>query len=294
VNAPDMKARQYDRTTEDVGNIVHLEHVNMIHNDQRLATLFYVVALGGTRDPYIFVGLDNMWVNFGRTQVHLPSRDLTAKPQVQRGVVGFVVPDLEALKKRLKRVEKDLQGTQFSWKEVNGAVETTCPWGNRFCCHAPSPEFGPTELALAYVDYDVPQGTADGIARFYSKVMGAPGTASNGRARISVGQHQSLYFSEKAGPQAEYDGHHFAMYIADFSRPYKWLLERDLISMEMDAHEWRLQWITDPDSLKPLFQIEHEVRSLKHPLYARPLVNRNHATTNTGYVKGMDPFKGTY
>ena len=67
MNAPE-KVKQYDRAAQTVGNIVHLEHFNVIHDDQRLATLFYVVGLGGTRDPYLFPGLDNMWVNFGRTQ----------------------------------------------------------------------------------------------------------------------------------------------------------------------------------------------------------------------------------
>ena len=39
---------------------------------------------------------------------------------------------------------------------------------------------------------------------------------------------------------------------------------------------------------KPLFQIEHEIRSMTHPLYARPLVNRNPAQTNRTYVAGRD------
>ena len=41
----------YDRTAQDVGNIVALEHVNVRIPDQQLATLFYVVGLGltGTR-----------------------------------------------------------------------------------------------------------------------------------------------------------------------------------------------------------------------------------------------------
>jgi len=65
----DTKTKHFDRTTEDVGNIVLLEHVNVTQPDQRPTTLFYVVALGGTRDPYIFVGLENMWVNYGRTQI---------------------------------------------------------------------------------------------------------------------------------------------------------------------------------------------------------------------------------
>ena len=52
MNAPDQ-VKQFDRATQTVGNIVLLEHFNCLINDQRLATLFYVVGLGGTRDPYI-------------------------------------------------------------------------------------------------------------------------------------------------------------------------------------------------------------------------------------------------
>ena len=39
--------------------------------------------------------------------------------------------------------------------------------------------------------------------------------------------------------------------------------------------------------------LEHEVRSLTHPLYARSLVNRNPAQTNLAYVRGHDAFRGT-
>src|SRR6202171_4635530 len=100
MNAPE-KVRQYDRAAQAVGNIVHLEHFNVVIGDQRLATLFYVVGLGGTRDPYIFMGLENMWVNFGRTPVHLPSRGPAPQPEVLRGTAGFVVPDHEELQNSL-------------------------------------------------------------------------------------------------------------------------------------------------------------------------------------------------
>ena len=33
-----------------------------------------------------------------------------------------------------------------------------------------------------------------------------------------------------------------------------------------------------------------EVRSLRHPLYGRPLVNRNPAQSNRAYVPGRDAF----
>jgi hypothetical protein len=290
----EMKAKAYDRTTQDVGNIVLLEHWNIIHTNQQAATAFYVMGMGGTRDPYLFPGLENMWINFGRTQVHLPSRDMKAKPQVMRGTMGYVMPDLEALKQQMKRAAPYLEGTKFSCKEKDGAIEATDPYGNRIRCHAPSPQYGSTEMGLVYIDFDVPKGTAAGIARFYNDVMKAPASAKAGRATVSIGRSQRLYFTETAKKLPEYDGHHFQIYIADFSGPYKWLKERDLITMETDEMEWRIQWIVDPKDARPLFQIEHEVRSMKHRLFNRPLVNRNPSITNMTYVPGTDAFRGTY
>ena len=299
MNAPE-KLKQYDRDAHAVGNIVHLEHFNVCIPDQRLATLFYVVGLGGTRDPYLFMGLENMWVNFGRTQCHLPSRAVPPRTEVLRGTVGLVVPSLAELKKRLefagnemKRVVPEAK-TKFSWQEKDGTVEAICPWGNRVRCHAPAPEFGNTELGIVYVDFDVPQGAADGIARFYKEVMQAPARAEGKRAIVNVGRNQRLYFTETGKPLPEYDNHHIQIYIADFGSPYHWLKERDLITMETDADEWRFQWIVDPKDLRKLFQIEHETRSMKHRLFNRPLVNRNHGITNMTYVPGHDTFRGTY
>jgi hypothetical protein len=299
MNAPE-KVKQHDRATQDIGNIVHLEHFNCVIDDQRLAVLFYVVGLGATRDPYIFPGMENIWLNFGRTQVHMPSRAVPPRTERLRGTAGFVVPSLEELKKRLDHAGKEMnriipeRKTHFDWHEKNGVIEAVDPWGTRVRCHAPAPEFGTTELGLVYVDFDVPPGTVDGIARFYNEVMKSPARASEGRATVGVGRAQRLMFTETKAPLPEYDGHHIQVYIADFSSPYRWLKERKLITMETDEAEWRFQWIVDPKTLKPLFQIEHEVRSMKHRLFARPLVNRNHGITNMTYAAGHDAFRGTY
>src|SRR5882672_12449894 len=299
MNAPE-KMKQYDRASEDVGNIVHLEHFNCCIDDQRLAVLFYVVGLGGTRDPYIFTGLENIWFNFGRTQVHMPSRAVPPKAERLRGTAGFVVPSLDKLRKRLEYAGREMtrvvpeRQTLFAWHEKDGCIEATDPFGTRVRCHAPSPEFGRTELGLVYVDFDVPPGTAEGIARFYNEIMEAPAQAAEGRATVSVGRDQRLFFTETKKPIPEYDNHHIQIYIADFSSAYKKLLERGLITMETDAHEWRFQWIIDPKDGRKLFQIEHEVRSMKHPLFNRPLVNRNPSITNMTYLPGHDAFRGTY
>jgi hypothetical protein len=284
---------QYDRTRQDLGNIVLLEHVNVTIPDQRLATIFYLSGLGLTRDPYLMAGIENMWVNVGRTQFHLPARGT----QVLRGHVGIVMPDLEALKRRLQKVAPLLAETRFAWEERDGAVETTCPWGNRYRCHAPAPEFGDTDLAIAYVEFPVPAGASAGIVRFYREIMGAHARLQDGAeptAVVSTSATQRLRFRETTRPLPEYDGHHIQVYLSDFSGPHRRLLERGLVTEESDEYQYRFRDIVDPGSGKPLFTIEHEVRSLTHPLYARPLVNRNPEQSNRGYVRGHDAFRGTY
>lgn len=290
-----MAAVPWNRALEDVSNIVHLEHVNVTQPDQQLATLFYVSGLGLTRDPYLMVELDNMWINIGRSQMHLPTR----APQRLRGTIGLVLPDLELLKKRLTKVAPRLKGTAFEWREEpGGTVLAVCPWGNRFRCHAPAPEFGDTQLGMCWVALDVPPGTAPGIARFYREIMGAAAetTTTDGAsvAAVSAGRDQRLLFVETDAKIPEYDGHHVQIYIADFSGPYRRLMERGLITMETDAHEWRFQDIVDLDSGKELFKLEHEVRSMKHPLYGRPLVNRNTEISNRNYPRGGDAFRGRF
>ena len=83
-----MAKATLNRKTQDVGNIVFLEHVNLTVPDQETATTFYVAGLGFTRDPYMMVDTNNMWVNAGQQQFHLPK----GPPQHFRGHIGIVVP----------------------------------------------------------------------------------------------------------------------------------------------------------------------------------------------------------
>jgi hypothetical protein len=103
-----------------------------------------------------------------------------------------------------------------------------------------------------------------------------------------VGAGQHLVFRETDAPAPAFDGHHIAVYLADFSGPYRRLVERGLITEESDQHQYRFQDIVEPRSGKVLFTIEHEVRSMRHPLYARPLVNRNPDQSNRSYAPGYE------
>src|SRR6266566_1700273 len=204
----------FDRAAENLGNITGLEHVNVEIPDQGPASDFYLMGCGFTRDPYLFPGTNNMWVNIGKTQFHLPAGD----PLVLRGAIGIVTPD-----------------------------------------------------------------TAAGIAKFYRKIFDAPakveGNGGGKVARVTVGKKQEFHFRETDKPIPEYDGHHLQVYVKDFAGPHDKLAKLDLITEESDRCQYRWEDIVDLDSGKVLFQIEHEIRSMTHPLYFRHLnlVNRNPA-----------------
>ena len=280
--------QSFDRAAEDLGNSIHLEHVNVTIPDQRLATLFYVTGLGLTRDPYLMVSDSNMWVNVGRSQFHLPD----GKAQVLRGHTGLVIAGREALLDRLASVADRLGGTAFAFSEHNDYVEAICPWGNRLRCYEPdAARFGRITLGIPYVEFEVPVGTAKGICAFYPQIVGIPTELKNGDAtvaRAKVGKDQYLQFRETEAPQPDFDGHHVQIYITDFSGPYRLLSERGLVSQEDNQYQYRFRDIVDPADGRHLFTVEHEVRSATHPMYLRPLINRDPSQTNRTYAAGHD------
>ena len=277
----------FDRSTEDVGNIVEFGHVNLRVPDQQQALIFYVMGLGLTRDPYLVTGVDNAWINVGTCQFHLP----VGPAQRLRGVVGLVMEDLEALQARLSAITRRLQGTQFAF-ERHGATElrVRCPWGNRIHVHAPdAARFGAMVLGMPAVQLDAPPGSVDGIARFYAQVMGAHvERPSAGTVRVPIGLGESLVFTETDQPLPTYDGHHIQVAVADFSGVHRRLLQHGLITEESNQSQYRFVDIVDPDSGAVLLALEHEVRSMRHPMYARALVNRDPGITNSRYATGHE------
>jgi hypothetical protein len=282
--------KTFDRAAEDLGNSIHLEHVNVRVPDQRLAMLFYSAGLGLTRDPIMMPGDRNMWINVGRSQFHLP----TGNAQVLRGHTGLVIAGRAALLDRLAGVRERLAGTRFDFSEHNDHVAATCPWGNRVRCYEPDPaRFGPINLGIPYVEFDVPVGSAEGIADFYRRMIEVPARVErNGGdgavTRVTVGRDQHLLFRETDRPQPEFDNHHVAIYLVNFSGPYRKLGERKLVSQEDNRYQYRFRDIVDLASGRNLFTVEHEVRSVTHPMYLRPLINRNPLLNNQNYAAGHE------
>lgn len=289
--------KRFDYAREDTGNLVLLEHVNLTIPDQRLATAFYVSGLGLTRDPFLMTGVSNMWINAGRSQIHLPH----GEAQRLRGRVGLIVGPRQSLLDRLSAVQSVLEKTRFGWTERGDRTEVTCPWGNRYDCldsHAyPDAPWSGIELGMAYVQLDVPVGSAEPIATFYREMLGAYAEVrdheGSQQAVIAVGTHQQLIYSETPAASPEYDGHHIQIYVARFSEPYARLAARGLAYGE-EPHQYRFADLIDLASGAPCFRLEHEVRSLRHPLYARPLVNRNPEQSNRHYRMGGDERSGAF
>ncbi len=283
-------AAAFDRSAEDVGNIVEFGHVNIRVPDQQQALVFYVMGLGLTRDPYLVTGVDNAWINVGTCQFHLP----VGPAQVLRGVVGLVMADIDALERRLAAVVRRLPDTRFSFRRTApGELEVCCPWGNRIRVHAPDAgRFGAMVLGMPYVQVDVAPGTAAGIAAFYREVMAAPAVVGErggmAHVRVSIGAGEALEFTETAGPMEPYDGHHVQIAVADFSGVHRRLLAHGLVTEESNQSQYRFQDIVDPADGRLLATLEHEVRSMRHPMYARRLVNRNPEVNNQVYAPGYE------
>jgi len=276
----------YDRASEDLGNIVNLGHVNFRVPDQGLATAFYMTGLGLTRDPFMMTGTNNMWVNVADSQLHLPTGPAT----VARGVVTrLVIPDLNQLAERLERMRKELAGTLFDFRVAPDHVEVICPWGNTFICHAPDgSRFGPYRLWMSEVRFEVARGAAAPIARFYREVMGAVARTDAGAARVSCGHHQTLVFTECDAPEPACLDHHIQIYLADFSGPYDRMKAMGLRVDESSQWQYRIISIPDMDSGAEVFPLDHEIRSMTHPMFGRQLINRNPAQAIFSYANGQD------
>ena len=261
--------------------IAAMEHINVTVPDQALAALFYVSAMGFTRDPYLDFDDWNMWINAGREQFHTPK----GAPQVFRGEIGIRVPSLDDLERRLERLGGRFDGTEFGFDiDLNrdgGEIRVTCPWGNRFVCRQASA--GEYPMAIEKLSIAVPTDSTRAIANAYESLIGTEVERQAARLRVPTGPSQWLEYVESDTPPADYDGHHIAIYIENYAEARQRVLDAGLLSAEREPHEFRFVEFREADTGEAVWALEHEVRSTRHPMFGRELANRNPANTLFNY-----------
>ena len=114
--------------------------------------------------------------------------------------------------------------------------------------------------------------------------------AEGKRLKVGAGDHQALVFEERANPAPACKDHHVQIYVANFSGPYRKLQAAKAEMEESSQHQYRIYRIHDVDTGAPVFTLDHEVRSMTHPMYGRPLVNRNPDQNARDYRRGRDFF----
>jgi hypothetical protein len=177
-------------------------------------------------------------------------------------------------------------------------LQVTCPYGNTFNVYQSEPLETPSDsspkvttslsihggIGIIYVLFNCERGRSKSIADFYNDKLSANTIAKDGYCRVSVGPCQELLFREVDSVQ-EYTGYHIAIYISNFSGTFKkidsnnliWYGPRfsDHVTTLSDALQWKQFRFKDLKEQGTLvFTLEHEIRSMYHPSYRRPLVNR--------------------
>jgi hypothetical protein len=104
--------------------------------------------------------------------------------------------------------------------------------------------------------------------------------------RVKIGRHQALLFRETDKPITPYDGHHVAIYVANFSAPYGYLQERGVISEDVRNHQFRFKDLVDPACKAKCLN----TKSFASPMYHRHFVNRDAAQSQRDYRRGWDAF----
>jgi len=289
-------------SSQDVGNIICLEHLNLSQPDQIVAMVFYIEGLGLTRDPYAPNNTGTVWINIGIQQIHIPKID---NPQVFSGHIGLVIPSIAQLVENLRNVQNHpaLVGTKFSWKikdtftkglvppEYNNkVVHVQCPWGNKFRIYEAQKSFGTTNLGILYLLHHCEITTVELIAKFYQNHFEVPVyfETEHKKVHVVVGPWQRLIFKEKKNyKRSDYSGYHVAIYVSKFSNTYNNFAVKNLLFTKhrfadkcdtlQDALHWQqfrtLDFVNEQNKEVVLY-LEHEVRSLYHPSFKRPLVNR--------------------
>ncbi len=263
----------------EIGGIVHLEHFNFEMLEHEWATLFFMNGLGLTRDPYKRTDETNMGVNIGLQQFHLPRRGRETPPFI--GEIGLMVPGVPVVEARLERLANLGKFDGSAYEILESSEEellVRSPWGVVLrLLEAGSVPFS-KPLGLVYVDIPVEPGRAKPLADFYKKVMAAPAQVKKvdgeTTAIVNMGPFQVVRFRERELPHYNLYDFHIAYYVTHYNAVREKAIKADTLMGDGVGQLFFCRGPFDPKNGEPVLDFVQEVRSIYHPDFMRPLVNR--------------------
>ena len=263
----------------EIGGILHLEHFNFEMLEHEMATIFFMNGLGLTRDPYRRIDENNMGINIGMQQFHLPRRRRKTPPFF--GEIGLIVPDLQVIRARLERLERmgRFEGTAYQITSVSeNNLRVRSPWGISMRLWKAGVLPFQRLLGLAYFDIPVEQGRAAALSVFYEGLLKAPFRLENlegeTTAICTVGPYQYLRFRERDLDDYDLYDFHVAYYITNYNEVRDIAIRTGKLQGDGTGQICFVEGAFDPDSGKTILPFQQEWRSVYHSDFMRPLVNR--------------------
>ena len=133
-------------------------------------------------------------------------------------------------------------------------------------------------LGIPYIEFLIPPGMAKGIVNFYQTVMDTPARVRKEQdvtiAEVVMGPYQHIRFIEKELESYELFSFHIAIFVSHYDT-----IKQNLIDLGVDEHGDRTHicfWnsIIEPDTGEHLLNLQHEMRSVQHPDFMHPYINR--------------------
>jgi hypothetical protein len=128
------------------------------------------------------------------------------------------------------------------------------------------------------VEVPAPVGKAGRVGKFYEKIVGAPVQISEVEgikaAIISAGPHQEIKFIERELDNYDTYTMHISYHVTHYNELRQTLKERGSLMGLGGKEAFFFNKIFDPETGENLMTVQNEVRSVYHPDFMRPLINR--------------------
>ena len=269
----------HNQKLPEIGNILHLEHINFEGADHELATIFFMNGLGFTRDPYRRTDETNLGVNVGMQQFHLPRRGNPTPPFY--GEVGLVVPDLAVIKSRLDRLAEmgKFDATPYDLLMLDDAtMRVMSPFGISLRLYPAGSLAFLKPMGLAYVDIPIKPGKAIQLQKFYRDFLKTPSILcelENEKSLVvTFGPHQYVRFREREIEDYKLYSFHIAYYVTNYNFYRDRVIEQGSLQGKGLGELFFFEELFDPKTGELILCFQQEVRSIYHPDFMRPLINR--------------------